>query len=559
MRIKGIIALIALLTAVYLLTSGQSNASGKIVISPEALQHDSLKVWIFFTDKGESIGSLSKPAAISDHAIARRALRGTTNDAAELDRQVSNDYIDQVRPFVRKVVQQSRWLNAISVVVDRNQLDNISALESVREIRQVAKFTRPNEGVLEQGTLPKPSAPFPPDYGESYPQLNQVQIPELHNLGYKGDGIRVLMLDTGFDTAHPAFANTDIEATRDFINGDDDVRDENDSQRDHGTSTLSIVGATDVGNMLGAAYEATFLLAKTEVRASETQIEEDYWVSGIEWGEGLGCDVASSSLGYTNWYSYMDFDGNTAVTTIAADIAASLGVIVVNSVGNSGHVSEEPTLGAPSDGDSVIAVGAVDAGGIITNFSSNGPSYDGRIKPDVCALGAGNRVASYATLGYSFGSGTSFSCPIVAGAVALLLQAHPDWTYGDICDALTSTATRAASPDNLYGYGIIRTRFAVDYQNGNGGKLKGIVAYPNPFANEIDFDFETPPSGPVEIRIYTVAGEKIATIRRESGDTAPLHWDGKNQDGEVAAAGVYVVHISAEGISENRKIMKSAS
>jgi subtilisin family serine protease len=249
-------------------------------------------------------------------------------------------------------------------------------------------------------------------------------------------------------------------------------------------------------------------------------------------------------------------DGNTAITTRAADIAASLGVIVLNSVGNGQRISLQPTLIAPSDGDSVLAIGAVRLSGEITFFSSNGPTADGRIKPDLCALGSDVWVANYTNDGLLTSSGTSFSCPLVAGVVALLLQAEPEWKYGEIFEALTSTATRANSPDSVFGYGIVRAFDALNYENHEARNIVGISAYPNPFSTSVNFDFEVIPVGEVEVRIYTIAGEKVATLTRVVGDPAPLTWNGTNQDGEEVADGVYIAYITASGISEIRKVLK---
>ncbi len=547
------------LIAVLILASGRLQSQSKIRVPQSLLAQDSLKVWVYFKDKGSPDLEAIRKAAISTAALQRRSLRAANPDADFLDREINREYVAQLRSNSLRIVHPSRWLNAVSAVVNPAQLNDIAQLDCVKEIKPVAQFTRRgDEFDSPTGGLQRPTGPFPPEYGPCYPQLNQIQIPLLHDQGLSGEGIRILVLDSGFNTEHSAFANTDIEATYDFINDDEDVADFDSllGQQSHGTSTLGLIGGTEEGRMIGAAFGASFLLAKTEEQTREIPAEEDHWVAGIEWGEALGADVVTSSLGYTNWYTYADKDGNTAVTTVAADIAASLGVIVVNAIGNDQRISPQPTLLAPSDGDSVIAVGAVDLGGGITHFSSGGPSADGRIKPDLCAMGQSNYIASYLG-GYGTGSGTSYSAPLVAGVVALLLEARPEWKYGDIYRALTLTSTRAAAPDNVYGYGIVRALEALNYDGSAPRYIRGVTAYPNPFSDYVQFDFEVPPAGAVEIRIYTVAGEKIATITRDIADPLPPRWQGNNDSGDEAAPGIYIAYVSAPGLSVTKKIFKT--
>lgn len=567
-------AILALVCALLLTLTMSAGGNDRIKIRTSSLTKDSLKVWVFFKDKGNSVVPLSKRVAVNDKATTRRALRGSVSDFDEYDREVNPQYVAQVEPLVKRVANKSRWLNAVSAWVTPSALSQLAELSFVESVTEVAVFHRKNDstGEGDSGGLQKPQGPFPPDYGESYSQAAQIEVDQLHDRGYHGEGMTILMLDSGFKIGHSAFAETDIDSTWDFINGDVNVDDSTElmgpSQAAHGTSTLSIIGGYEYGQMIGVAYQASFLLAKTEVIGSETEIEEDNWVAGIEWGEALGADVASSSLGYNDWYTWEDMDGHTAVTTRGAMIAARHGLIICNSAGNEGHNADDPpSIIAPADGDSVIAVGAVDIFGEIAGFSSNGPTFDGRIKPDLCARGAGTWLAyipssAYPT-GYGGGSGTSYSAPLVAGACALLLQAHPNWRYGELYQALTRTASQAGSPDNLYGYGIVRAYQAFNYGSESDTAVTRVIAAPNPFTTFVDFLFSLSAEGDVTYRVYTVAGEKVAEKTKRysapgDGDTLTyrITWEGANLDGKQVAPGVYVVYFKGPGIETVFKIFR---
>jgi serine protease AprX len=229
-----------------------------------------------------------------------------------------------------------------------------------------------------------------------------------------------------------------------------------------------VLGGFEEGQLIGPAYAAGFILAKTENTFSETPVEEDNWAAAAEWAEALGADVISTSLGYLEYdspftsYSFADMNGETAISTRAANLAASLGVVVVASAGNSGFDAAHNTLGAPADGRGVIAAGAVDPLGTRAFFSSVGPTADGRIKPDVAAQGVSVKVASPTSPSlYGLAAGTSFSCPLTAGVAALVIQAHPEYTPQQVADALRTTAGQASRPDNLLGYGIVNAAAAV--------------------------------------------------------------------------------------------------
>jgi subtilisin family serine protease len=372
------------------------------------------------------------------------------------------------------------------------------------------------------------------------------------------------MLDTGFDTDHQAYRHLDILAERDFINNDAETADEPgdpSGQDGHGTATLSCVGAAYPGVIYGGSYGASFVLCKTEMVDDEIEVEEDYWAAAVEFADSLGADIVSSSLGYYYWYTYEDMDGNTAVVTNAADMAAARGIVVVNSMGNEG---DDPWLYmiAPADGDSVLSVGAVTSEMERTSFSSVGPTYDGRIKPDVMAMGQSTYVATTAdTASYGNASGTSFSCPLTAGAVGLIIEGHPDWTPTDVIDALRSTATQSDAPDTLMGWGIVQAREAMysDWAGAEEGQVvPGLVqAFPNPVVNGATVAYSVPTRSRVRLAIYSPSGRRVRMLSDDelpSGDYS-VRWDGRDDAGRDVASGVYFVRLTAgPGVVSSAKV-----
>ncbi len=409
-------------------------------------------------------------AALGDRTLRRRAKVGSGAGLVDVrDLPVDGAALARIASLSVKVRAVSRWLNAVSVEARPDQIRALAAVEEVEGLDAVRSFRREppfptsrNPGPAAASHLPRLFPPFRFLYGFGYRQVEQIGVPLLHQSGLTGAGVAVALFDVGFRHSHEAFRTARILAQRDFVMGDDDVQrnlaDPADYSDHHGTATWSLLGGYSPGRLIGPAYGADFILAKTEDERSETPAEEDYWVAALEWAESLGADVVSSSLGYTDWYEFPDLDGRTAVITLVADRAAELGVVVVNAAGNERDTAWNHII-IPADGFMVIAAGAVDADGFLASFSSPGPTADGRIKPEVCAMGLWDFIATsefaYRDLGYTWGSGTSYSTPLVAGVIALLLEAHPDWTPRDVRDALTATASRASAPDNDYGWGIV--------------------------------------------------------------------------------------------------------
>jgi serine protease AprX len=447
------------------------------------------KYWIFFKNKGYSDNQkynliTSEKERLSQRALSRRAKVLPEDELInEDDLPLFQPYLVNLNSLGIKPIVKSRWLNAISAKLTSDQISQVEKLVFVSKIKPVSQFKRelPQQPPIE--FLAKPQV-YKFDYGPSLDQNEIMHVPEVHDLGLDGSGVIVGMLDTGFNyKLHEAFSHLDVIAEYDFINNDSTTQNEPDDkdapdQQSHGTNTLSVLGGFKEGKLIGPAFGASFLLAKTENVRSETPIEEDYWVAGIEWLERMGVDVVNSSLGYNDWYTYEDMNGKTAVTTIAADKAVEKGVVVVNSNGNEGDKAWHYMI-APADGFNVISVGAVYNTGQLVGFSSRGPTYDGRTKPDVVAMGSNVYSAQPATLDvYSGVSGTSFSSPLTAGVAALVLQAHPYLTPFQVRDALRETADRAQNPDNDYGWGLVNAYEAIFYQG------PFFSSMPNIFSNE---------------------------------------------------------------------------
>ena len=405
---------------------------------------DSYRVWLYFTDKKGSM-----PIVLDQRTIDRRAKNGIQTNDLWYDLTISKNYIDQISSLGITIKNESRWLNAISVICTLSDLERIAAFSFIKEIKPVVGHQKRSN--IEYPDISPYSRDF--DYGNALEQIEQINVNELHEQGYTGSGVRILVMDTGFNLTHNAFTDINVIYQWDVIQDDQETANETDDeyavgQDHHGTSVLSTIAGNESGEFMGVAFDSEFLLAKTEDVSQEIQLEEDNYVVGLEWGEENGADVVSTSLGYLDWYEYSDMDGNTAVTTIAVDIAVGLGVVCVTAAGNSGS-SDWYYIIAPADADSVISVGAVSENGTIASFSSYGPSSDGRIKPEVCAMGSQTWcVNPNSNTNYSRLSGTSLACPLVAGAAALIIQARPEWSAMQVRDAIMMTASMADSANN---------------------------------------------------------------------------------------------------------------
>ncbi len=529
-----------------------------------------LIAWIYFKDKG-ALSTLKKQAPerfLSERALARRLKLNPNAAPVEYsDYPIASAYVQALRPYVHRLRARSRWLNAVSVELSAEQLNMVNRFDFVDRIRPV-RASRPRRALPEtpltatSGALAKTGAL---DYGSGYNQIHLINADVLHEKGLYGQGVLICMLDDGFNLLnhHIAFDSLDVQATWDFIHDDESVDDSEYAATEgtHGTKTLSTIGGYTPGSLIGTAFKATYLLAKTEVDDSEKPVEEDYWVEGIEWADSLGADVVSSSLGYIDWYTWQDMDGETATTTIAADLAVEKGILVLNSAGNEYDNAEHNTLIAPADGDNVLAVAATYSDGNRASFSSVGPSADGRIKPDIAAMGAGVTYASsYSDSAFSSGNGTSFSCPIAAGGAALLLNAFPDLTPAQIQQALRNTASQADAPDKYLGWGVIDLEAAYNYIEASGlenlplsiqpKQIEIFPNYPNPFNPTTTISYRLLRAGAVEISVFNMQGQKVLELPKAIQA-------GRNIYNRLillknAASGVYFYHVKTTEIASGR-------
>jgi serine protease AprX len=513
---------------------------------------------IRFKNKNGTAFSLTNPAAyLSAKAISRRAKYKIAVDSTDLP--VKSAYIDSIRgvPNVT-ILNSSKWLNQVCIKTnDPAALAKINSFSFVKSSAPVAvRLAQPQPAAVEKfnefiqqpspidfNTAFRVAADFY-NYGNNVGQVHIHEGEYLHNMGYRGEGMVIAILDGGFLNYKTNIAFDSIRLQNQILGVWDYVANEESVNEDnsHGTWCLSVLAANRPGKIIGTAPKAKYWLFRTEDVASEYPVEEENWVAAAEFADSAGVDIITSSLGYSDFddhsfdHSYAQRNGTTSIVSIGASMAVRKGILVTNSAGNSGSsASDLKYVICPADADSVLTVGAVDVNGTIAGFSSWGPNGAGKLKPNVVSVGQSAVVASAITGEPAFLNGTSFSNPNMCGLVACLWQAFPEFSNMEIINALQKSASRYTNPDNRFGYGIPNMRLAyTDLQQQrivkNSLNVLGdtwIKAFPVPFLSSLDVLVKAPASGNASLRLVDMNGKVVdaKTVAVQEGSLYTISFD----------------------------------
>lgn len=520
------------------------------------------KYIIVLKDKNNTSFSLNNPSAyLSAKAINRRNNQNIAIDSTDLP--VNVVYLDSIRNAgAVTILNVSKWLNQVLIqTTDAAALAKIMSLPFVRSSKGIAPRTtsrNSNDDKLIRKKSPSKKANdiqgindyF--SYGSSYNQINIHEGEFLHNKGFRGEGMTIAILDAGFYhyDVNPAFdsvrLNNQVLGTWDFVANKSSVTEEH----SHGMFCFSTIAANRPGSMVGTSPKSKFYLFRTEDAATEFPVEEQNWVAAAERADSLGVDLITTSLGYTTFddpsldYTYEEMDGKTTICGRGAEWATKKGMFVTAAAGNSG-TSSWHYISTPADAEHVLAIGSVTYSGTPSDFSSYGPSSDGRVKPDVASVGSNTVVADFDGNPSGALSGTSLANPNLAGLITCLWQAFPEFTNMDIREAVQRSGSKYNSPDNQMGYGIPNMRIAYNLleakrQEKNVDRILGqdwIKAYPVPFSTSFNVLVKSPNTGDVALILYTSGGATVLTrnISIQANVSQSISFSNLN----TLAAGVY--------------------
>ena len=432
---------------------------------------------IYFTDKQGASYSIDNPSAyLSPKSIARRVNQKLSIDSTDLP--VSDVYINQIKALGVQVVYTLKWINAAYIKADTTQYKQVMILPFVASQFSTFRLTsNSNVHTIHSGTSSSDSEPYEDFLG----------ITQMHNNNVKGAGVLIAITDSGFPGSDTLSAfshlwnNNQIEHYWDVADNESNVFNDD----SHGTYILSILSATQ-SNYTGVVPDASYVLLRTEVAATESKLEEFHWLRGAEIADSCGADIISCSLGYTTFdnpaanYSYADMNGVTSIIALAANKAFDKGILVVCSAGNNGSSSWK-YIGTPADARNVLSIGSVEYDNTRSYFSSLGPTSDGRIKPDLCAPGSG--IYCIQPNGILFlAGGTSMATPMIAGMAAGIKQSYPNLSSLQLKNLMIQSGDQYANPDNFKGYGVPHYQrlnsLAALYSNPNS-----VILAPNPYSS----------------------------------------------------------------------------
>lgn len=536
------------------------------IVSFELSAQSLNKYWVQFKDKKGTPYSIFKPQEfLSPRVIERRQRLGIPID--EMDLPVSPIYIGELKKRGAKIYTVSKWFNATTIYLENEAaIEEIRNLPFVNNVEATGRYKKPRPIRKRKNRDYRKKYPQTDNYyGHGWNQISMLNGHSLHQIGYRGEGMLVAVLDGGFVNfdISPFFDSARVDnkvlASRDFVDNDDWAYESS----NHGFNVASTIIGNLPGMLVGTSPDATVVCIRTEDVGSELRIEEDNWIAGAEYSDSLGVDVINSSLGYTSFdkrkmsYSTQDMDGNTARISIGADIAAKKGILIVNSAGNEGDGSWH-IIGAPADADSVMAVGAVNRVREKAYFSSFGPTRDGRTKPSVSARGF-DAVVATPTYRVDSVNGTSFASPIMAGMVTSLWQAFPNKNNMEIIRAVEQSGDLAANPNNSLGHGIPNIMKAYQILSSTSNvELNSMddkpIVIPNPFTEYFDVVLKGKINSIAEISLTNSLGEVIKSFE------APINKDELNRyridNLENYPSGSYMITIKV-GVSSYRvKLLK---
>ena len=515
--------------------------------------------WVIFADKENVEASLADPILImTQEAIDRKTLQGTPID--ERDVPINENYVTQIKNASGiTVLSKSKWMNCVYIIGSQSNIEALLDLPFVTNVEYADTSLNlfPGAPIENKFALEEASQNINYNYGAAANQIEMLSGDYLHELDYTGEGMIVAVLDAGFPSidTNPGFQKMrdenrilgtyDFEARIENVNG----------TSSHGFNTSSDIGGFLQDEFVGTAPQASFYFFVTEYTPSETPVEEAWWVEALERSDSLGVDVVNTSLSYRDFdnpnydYTYEDLDGQTTFSARGANIAFDKGMILVTSAGNGGNTSF-PTVGTPGDSPGTLTVGAVNSNGNYAYFSSIGPTVDGRIKPDVMAQGSNAAVINTGG-NVDFSSGTSFSSPIMAGAVTCLWQSRPEVPNGHIMQIIRESANLYNNPTDQMGYGIpnFENAYAALQELGFEDEflMSNFALYPNPVTSKINISFPEGISN-CTFTIYSILGNKVLSTE--------ISRNLNSVNIETLNSGMYIASINSNNKQISFKLIK---